>query len=340
MSEYDDEQLGQIMREGLAARADRIDGRLGALTPPRSSRRGRWLAVAAAVVLATVGTLTWQALSGGDGSPGPFAADGPVPADWRAESYGGVQVFVPPDWAEGYGPMPALDGSTEPLWCTDGAQVAIVGRPVFGSDVCEGFDPDNTAGEPVADSMWFGAPVAEGTVELGGGYTRVTRDVAGVTITVATKDPALGAQILATAEAVDVDGNGCFTHLDGPPSPIVSSAEATLPVCLYDVAADLTTTLIWSSRVSDPGAVAAYYEQVAAARGGDELAACKRSPEGQWVTVGGDVVDFACGKIISDEGDAHLTRATVEPWASDGTRAYVTGPFEGNWGGLFHGMMG
>ena len=85
MSEYDDEQLGQIMREGLAARADRIDGRLGALSPQRSSRRGRWLAVAAAAVLATGATITWQALSGGDASPGPFAAEGPVPGDWRAE---------------------------------------------------------------------------------------------------------------------------------------------------------------------------------------------------------------------------------------------------------------
>jgi hypothetical protein len=337
MSEYDDEQLGQIMREGLTARADRIDGRLGALTPPRSSRRGRWLTVAAAAVLATGGTLTWQALSGGDGSPGPFAADGPVPADWRAESYGGVEVFVPPTWIEGFGPMAAPDGTGEALWCMDGSQGDYVGRPVFGSDVCEGFNPTETRGEPVADSVWFGAPLPEGTVELGGNYTRVTREVAGVTVTVQTEDPALGQQILATAEAVDVDANGCRTHLDGPPSAQASTGAAILPVCLYDVAPDLDATLIWSGVVSD---AAAYTQAVDAARGGDELAACKRSPEGQWVSVGPDVIDFSCQKILSAGGDAHLTRATAEPWASDGTRAYVGGPISGDWSGLFRGMLG
>jgi hypothetical protein len=158
-----------------------------------------------------------------------------------------------------------------------------------------------------------------------------------VTITVSTRDPALGEQILATAEAVDVDANGCRTHIDGPPAAEVSSGAATLPVCLYDVAPDLDTTLVWSGVVSD---ASAYTRAVDAARGGDELATCKRSAEGEWVTVGPDVVDFSCRKILSADGDAHLTRATVEPWASDGTRAYVGGPIDGNWSGLFRGMLG
>ena len=248
-----------------------------------------------------------------------------------------MQVFVPPTWIEGYGPILGANGITDALWCADGAQGPTVGRPVYGSDVCEGFDPDDTAGEPVADSVWFGAPVPEGVVGLGGGYTRTTRVVAGVAVTVETRNPELGQQILATAEAVDVDANGCRTHLDGPPAAEVATGGATLPVCLYDVAADLSTTLIWSGVVSDP---TAYTQAVDAARRGDELAACKRSPEGQWVTVGPDVVDFSCQKILSAAGDAHLTRATVEPWASDGTRAYVVGPIDGNWSGLFRGMLG
>ena len=335
MSEYDDEQLGQIMREGLTARADRIDGRLGALSPQRSSRRGRWLAVAAAAVLATGGTITWQALSGSDGSPGPFAADGPVPGNWRAESYGGVQVFVPPSWIEGYGPMSDSSLGGAPLWCSDGAQGAYVGRPVFGSDMCIGFD-NEAQPTPTYDSVWFDAPFTPGTRHVGD-FTQVTAEVGGLPVTVTTQDPALGAQILGSLEAVDVDANGCRTHLAGPPSAEVATGATALPVCLYDVAPDLDTTLIWSGRVSDP---AAYTKAVEAARGGDELAACKRSAEGQWVSVGPDVVDFSCQKILSADGDSHLIRATVEPWASDGTRAYVTGPIDGNWGGLFHGMMG
>jgi len=44
--------------------------------------------------------------------------------------------------------------------------------------------------------------------------------------------------------------------------------------------------------------------------------------------------------MLSTAGDAPLTRATVVPWASDGTRAYVSGPVSGDWWGLFRGALG
>ena len=46
-------------------------------------------------------------------------------------------------------------------------------------------------------------------------------------------------------------------------------------------------------------------------------------------------------RLADRRGDhAELTRATVEPWASDGTRAYVSGPVSGDWSGLFRWMLG
>ena len=338
MTNYDDEQLGQIMREGLIAHADRIDGPLGRLAPVASrppSRRGRWLAVAAAAVVATGGTLTWQALRSDDGVV-PVASGSDVPIDWRAESYGGVQVMVPPSWVEAFGPMSDSLPGGEPLWCADGSSQPYVGRPVYGSDVCMGFDNEHQP-TPTVDSVWFDAPFTSGTRQVGD-FTQVTVEVGGLPVTVTTHDPDLAAQVIGSVAAVDVDANGCRTHIDGPPSPVLQSSSVSFPICLYDVGSD-TTKLIWSDNPGEAGWFA-YADAVEAARGGDELAACKRAPEGQWVTVGPDVVDFACGKILSADGDAHLTRATVEPWASDGTRSYVVGPVGGDWSGLFRGMLG
>jgi hypothetical protein len=355
MSEYDDDQLGQIMREGLSARADRIEGRLGAILPRRPSRRGRWLAVAAAAALVAAGVpLAWQALSDDDTRRTPSVLDLVVPADWRAESYGGVQVRVPPSWAEAYGPMPSDDSLGDgPLWCADGSDRPYVGRPVFGSDVCMVFDPEQQA--PTVDSVWFGAPLPGGTRDVGA-FTRVTREIGGSSITVTTRDPALGEQILSTASAVDVDANGCRTHLDGPPAADAVAGAASVPfgICLYDVAPDLSTTLVWSG-AADAAAGASYVRAVDDARAaGGEVAGCRRAPAGQWVALGvagpldesggpavrWDVVDFACKKLLSTDGDAPLIRADVRPWSSDGVRAYVTGPVSGDWSGLFRGMLG
>lgn len=354
MSRYDDEQLGEIMREGLHAHADRLEAAIPVVG--RSRRRPRatvWLGAAAAAAVVAVGVpLVVGQLNDSGNSP---VADAPVvPDDWAFQSYGGVQVRVPPSWALGSGPQPEefRDHDASGIWCADYyASIPYVGRPTYGSDMCIGFDPDQQE-PPAADSVWFGAPVPDGTRQIGD-YTQVTRSLGGTSVTVTTQDPVLGQQILSTAEAVDVDAHGCQTRLDEPPSPQVpavadSSGPATLSVCLYDVAPDLKGTLVWSDLVDVDSA--AYSQALAADRGGDELALCKRAPEGEWVALGWDavdssgarwdVVDFACGKILSADGDAHLTRQTVEFWASDGTRAYIGGPGSGDWSGLFRGMLG
>jgi len=354
MSRYDDERLGEIMREGLHAHADRIDAATPVVGRPRR-RPGAavWIGAAAAAAVVAAGVpLAVGALSDPDGTQ---VADAPaVPDDWTFESYGGVQVRVPSGWAPGAGPMPDQfrDHDASGIWCADSyASIPYVGRPTYGSDVCMGFDPDQQE-PPSADSVWFGAPVPDGTRPVGD-YTQVTTTVEGVTVTATTLNPAVGRQILSTAEAIDTDAHGCQTHLDGPPSvqaPAVADTAAvtSLSVCLYDVAPDLETTLVWSDLVEVESA--AYTQSMSDARGGDELAACKRAAEGEWVALGWnavdssdarwDVVDFACGKILSAEGDVHLTRESVEFWAGDATRAYIGGPGSGDWSGLFRGMLG
>lgn len=354
MSRYDDEQLGEIMREGLHAHADRLE----AATPVvgRSRRRPRaavWLGAAAAAAVVAVGVpLVVDAMNDSDVPPVASAPD--VPDDWTFESYGGVQVRVPPSWAPGFGPMEegVRDAGPSGVWCFDNfASTPYVGRPTYGSDVCH-FFPADRPDPPAFDSLWFGAPVPNGTRQIGD-YTQVTTTVAGLSVTATTRNPALGEQILSTAEAVDIDAHGCQTQLDEPPSPqvpaVADTAEVTpLSVCLYDVGTDLKGTLIWSDLVEVD--TSAYSQALAAARGGDELALCKRAPEGEWVALGWDtvdssgarwdVVDFACGKIMTADGAAHLTRETVDFWASDGTRAYIAGPGSGDWSGLFRGMLG
>jgi len=357
MSRLSEQELEEIMRSGLQARADRLEagvpdvGRLR-----RRPRRAVWLASAAAAAAVAVGVpVVVGTLNDNGHGNGLQVADVPaIPDAWRFESYGGVQVRVPPSWQPGYGPMPEdyADYEGSGVWCADyEAGKPYVGRPVYGSDICMGFEPDQQS--PTADSVWFGAPVPVGTREVGD-YTQVTRGVGSTTVTVTTHDPVLGAQILSTAEAIAVDANGCRTGIEGPPSPEGPAAvtePSSLAACFYMVEQDLSTTLIWSGLVTDPTAVNGYVTALEQARAnaGDEIAACKRAPDGEWISLGlsgsggtrWDVVDFACQKVLSPAGDALLTRADVEPWSLDGVRAYVAGPVDGQqFQGLFRGFLG
>jgi len=357
MSRLSEQELEEIMRSGLQARADRLEagvpdvGRLR-----RRPRRAVWLASAAAAAVVTVGVpVVVGALNDDSRDSGPQVADVPaIPDSWVFESYAGVQLRVPPSWQAGYGPMPDDFGDRQGsgVWCADyEAGEPYVGLPVYGSDMCTGFEPDQQS--PTADSVWFGAPLSEGNRQVGN-YTQVTRDVGATSVTVTTRNPVLGQQILSTAEAVDVDANGCRTGIEGPPSPEGAAAvtePSSLAVCFYMVEQDLSTTLIWSGLVTDPAAVDSFVTALDLARAdaGDEIAACKRAPDGEWISLGltgsggtrWDVVDLACQKVLSPSGDALLTRADVEPWSLDGVRAYVAGPVDGQrFQGLFRGFLG
>lgn len=355
MREYDDDTLEQIMREGLEFRAESAAPALGG--PPGRDRhvvrrgRGRWvgLVVAAAVVVA--GGIVFAAVHGSGSDREPIAVDpGPVPSDWRYESYDGVQVRVPPLWGWGGAPM---GGGLDAQSCgTTTAAVApelvgpeplngrpFVGRPVMMSDMCR-VGP-GAQDWPKTSAVWLGSPLSIGT-DTSGDQVAATIAVGSQHVTVFAADDTLRTWILSTAEAVGVDGNGCPTAPVASPAagPSVDRPPHGLSVCVYDQG-----RLLWSTK-KDAQAAGAYvsaFQRASAVF--DTAKSCPPKPSEQWVAIGvdyadastrWDIADFDCSALVGtytygDQGrqspmEAPLTPATVGPWAGDGIKAYVVGP--------------
>jgi hypothetical protein len=371
MPEYDDETLELIMREGLESRAASAATQL--IDPPgprggvvRRPRR-RLVALAAAAAVAVTGGVSFAALH--SGGPGQVAVDpGQVPADWRYESYQGVQVRVPPTW--GWGGEPTGSGD-QLIQCgdpvavvpeTDGAAtqdgMPYVGRPVMMSDACQG----GLAGSalwPQASAVWLGSPLPAGTDTAADGRVATTVAVGGQHVTVFSTDAGLRAQILSTAEAATVDGNGCPSDpIRVPaPGPVDDRAPASMSVCVYDEG-----RLLWSSR-HDAQQAADYvdaFERASATY--DPSSLCSSEPAGQWVAIGvdygvagtrWDIANFECPALVGtytygsrgkqSPTQAPLTPLTVSPWAGGGVKAYVAGPVDPHSADLspyFRGMLG
>ena len=352
--------------------------------------RSWWGAALASAIVVAVG-LTLQAVAD-DPDPRP-GADAPrgagssvtAPAGWRVESYGGIQVRVPAGWGWGGAWFHASwdDGSVtdcgaapfvvpgDPSYESVPQDTPYVGRPVLMTDVCMGVD-GAPARAPQADSVWIGAAVPAGSVDLGGGYVRETIRVTRPTpygdgtVSVTTDDPELRRQILATAEAVDVDDHGCATGArwsDFPAGDLREGKPASLSVCLYDSQGS-ETTLLWSDRRAATEAVE-YADQVEGSSAlYDPDRFCTEEPEGQWMAIGVDHADgttawtavvMDCSQILwhyRAQGDPHALAAsplgerTVAPWAVPAVRAYVVGPTGwSEWSGskgpsVFRGMLG
>ena len=224
-----------------------------------------------------------------------------------------------------------------------------VGRPLMMTDACSIPGLPNGPGEtpPPADSVWLGAEVEPGRVELGDGYVRETVAVGDSVVTVTSDDPELRATILDTAEAVEVDANGCRTDGDWasfPGGTLRDVEPRSLSVCAYATRRG-ATVLVWSAR-GDADAAAAYAGAV------DEASAtydpgrlCTEQPGGEWLAIGvrgpGDETAWTvatmgeCAQILwhyRAQGDPESLAAspvlprTVAPWASPWTRAYLAGP--------------
>ncbi len=120
-----DDELEQLMRTGLHRKANEVadHGRYAELARQgahhrRHTRVGLVAAVAAAVLVGGValadlrGDEPQATQSAGPTPSGETSQTGggstpTVPADWRVESYGGVQLYVPPEW--GWGGVPIDD---------------------------------------------------------------------------------------------------------------------------------------------------------------------------------------------------------------------------------------
>ena len=290
-----------------------------------------------------------------------------APRGWRVESYAGVQVRVPPFWGWGATPVP---GAAGPLDCgvttfvTLGGRILEmeetapnVGQPVPMRDHCLAV-PDVARVDPSRTSVWLGAPVPEGTVDLGNGFVRETVMLGEVTVTVTSDHVRLRRLVLRTAELVDLDANGCLTAPStGPPPASPASPRAdpepaacapeSLSVCAYALG-DGSAYLLWSAG-SDAAEAAAYDAAYRTASSGPVLDHCGRSAN-EWIAVGvhgraggtgepvtrWDLVDPACGTL----NGVQLSAALVEPWATGWLRAYVAGPADSQTAAFFRGPLG
>jgi hypothetical protein len=200
---------------------------------------------------------------GGEAARSPGAA-GELPAGWRWESYGGVEVGVPGDWGWGI--------STQALtqWCiAEAAHKPLVGRPGAATQVgCSTDDPEPPADTLVANTgpvVGFDRTTeADGTAHEGDRTTVRLRSVQ-----VVVQVPAdLRRRIVDTIRRSEVDSNGCpATHvISGKPQwrPGIAAEAGSLPavsgvsVCKYQVGASPAGTqprLLSSARLE--GATAA-----------------------------------------------------------------------------------
>ncbi|MCA0178631.1 MAG: hypothetical protein LCH77_03330 [Actinobacteria bacterium] len=394
-----DNDLETMIRAGLRRHAADAPTDLGAPLPSsgevtadsdlptHAHSRLRWLAPAAAAAVAIAvpgGILVRNLLSDGSAtvaSPStstlaqqnptrdPAARPAGIPADWRSESYAGVQVWVPPTWGWGGAPARFDWNGGESIDCASwraytrpgssayeqmSADLPYVGRPVMMTDACAGAG----GGHPSVDAVIFGAVAIEpGTETYSDGMVRETRNVGSVGVTVFSKDAALRAQILDSASEVSVDANGCPTVAPdvGKHSTWSATGEATgMSVCAYDQ----SDRLLFST-TSSPAAAATY---AAATTKGEPLgegrtAAPAKEYDRVFIRVtlasgqgrfdhfspsdGQYVVRDAAGRLVT----VAATEANVAPWAKNNgaVKAYVAGGSWSDsapWQRWFRGILG
>ncbi|BCJ39774.1 hypothetical protein GCM10010168_93530 [Actinoplanes ianthinogenes] len=207
--------------------------------------RKLWIVVAA-LSLAACGA---PAPVGTAAGPRPDPSAPVLPAGWRWESYGGVEVGVPGEW--GWGDR----GLRLDAWCIDGpgGKPPVVARP--------------GAGVPLIACMGAATDLAHTGTVVGFGDAAsetdgITRDGDRVTVTlgkveVIVQTPAeLRERILATIHKVTVDAYGCpATHsLKTRPTDVTKLHDVTaVSVCRYRLSEN-DPTLLSSLRLTDDAA--------------------------------------------------------------------------------------
>jgi hypothetical protein len=353
MDAPDDDRLEQALRAGLESRADEAEvdrglvARAAADARGRRTTRRRAVLGAAAAVVAVVGVTA--VVTGGDDVPSgigtleqdlpltttPPSAVGPV----RTEYWKGVQVEVPASW--GYG-NPALCGDVprgEPY----------VGRPIGITDACISPDPDAT---PTAPYVWFDVDGVEpGTAELGGGWTRVTVELAGVRVSVAGRggpDPRIMESIRRQSLCPEVLAQVPMPRLDWTREGGGTFESAYLcayrnnsdePFLAYAAPVDQPTWDLTSQAVESAPAVercTAMPTEVVVVTG------VFFDPWGARPLHRDLVYDIGCGRVLEqgpgfpDGVNAHRITEPTLPWAGPEFRRLLVGPGVGP----FIGMQG
>ena len=265
-----DAQLEDVLRDAFAEHADD----LGDVVDPagvlragvRRHRRRRLLAGAAAVVL-LAGGLAVVEVSGDRAGPMASANSGHHPRAWRAESYNGIELWVPSSW--GWGEVPrrpahALDSCGVGAYsrtstvaalhhvADDGAYPPYVGRPAAPGSPCPRTRPATAA------HVWFDSPLSPG-VTSGEATVRV-HGLTAFNITVADRNLAERRTILRSVQPVDIDANGCPRDKSGLRRIEAMAGREPAPrfvrsvsLCLFS-AAGFNQVLFYSTRVDGPSA--------------------------------------------------------------------------------------
>lgn len=240
-----DDELEQMFRMGLGRRAH-DDGAtpgdhdwLGAAR--RGARRHRRIQVAVGVaVVALVATpAAVLASTRGPGTEAVAPTTNPRhPADWRVESYGGVDLWVPPTWGWGSVSMTrhGLVGTCGRLsFESAGGRTSADphGRPyVARPDPAVNHCATRLAGQPA--HVWFDSPLT-----VGSDGDQVTVRVAGVVpfnVTVADSNSVERRRILNSISSALTDANGCPTQVNAAlsdPGRVDARRVTSLSVCLY-----------------------------------------------------------------------------------------------------------
>lgn len=314
----------------------------------RAVRRALVPGLAALLVVALVGGIAYAGHTSRTRGGGIDVVPEPVPPDWRYESYAGVQVQVPPTW--GWGAAPVRDARTAGRLVGCGTSRAgvrsifdraagsaltpFVGRPSTLAGPCLPWGSGGLL--PSTDALWFDSPLPVGVSELGP-VEAETRTVGAQEITVFSSDRSLRQRILATAQQVAVDGNGCPTAAVAQPTAGPRRLDpVSLSVCVYTPDPG-GATLLYSERL--PQQLALGYQRAVQEAPDARAAPCAPAASGPWVALGltdtrsartrWDLVDPGCAGLLRAARRPPLTVQTTRTaavdagWVTRGVTAYV-----------------
>jgi hypothetical protein len=289
----DQTRLEDAFRTGLQRHADDMDTTADLLGPARSAARGRrrrtWVAGSVGLAAAALVTAAVVQSVGDEPDRGTTVADtlsDPLPTEWRAEAWHGLQVEVPADWGLGVAPV----GSPSSLArCGGPYDEPYVGRPVATTDVCT-----SAFMEPPTDPyVWLGAAVEPGEIDLGDGYVQTTIEAEGTTLSVATTNPELTQRILDSAGPVQ----GCAGSVPTAPAVDMMLMEGLrnpsgAQVCAYQQ--DLTSSdsrdpyeLVYATTL-DAEQATSYHAEVYPGLDYEDVDGCEVSSEYVMITIVGE----------------------------------------------------
>jgi hypothetical protein len=349
-----DDAVECAFRDALAEHAEDLADSADRATPANAGaarrRRRRTLPAVAAATLLVAG-LAGAAISYSGGGPETVKPEsGAHPQGWRAESYNGIQLWVPSSW--GWGEVPRQTthamancgyGAYSPtsmitdlrFALEDGASAPYVGRPVGPGIACA------RRSTVTASHVWFDSPLP-----IGSGPAQTTFGVTGLApfnVTVADANRTERSTILASVERVVTDASGCpqdaagirAIQSDARPEPSPRFVR-TMSMCLF--AGPVGHGVLYYSTRVDGTAARQATANIERAPDPDVAPICLVTPAPSQIVLIARTAEmrslFVVNRGVCPEepvgyvtgSDFHvLTERSLRLWAIDGLSLYATG---------------